>query len=446
MDLQSRFKDFIKDKNLPLPGRRLLIATSGGLDSIALCQLCHSLGFSFSIAHCNFRLRGDESDADETFVKDLAVKLGVDCHVKGFDTQGYATDHKIGIQEAARQLRYAWFDELLGKRAGDKPEFEYLLTAHHADDNIETLLMNFFKGTGINGLRAMQPVKGRIIRPLLFAFREEIEEYVKQAGLTWREDSSNLSTKYTRNYFRLEIIPAIEKVFPQVRSNLIDNIRRFNEAGELYDHAMEALIKKLPVKKDKEIHIPALRLAKMPGVRALIYEITKPFGFTPAQTEEIFSLLKSGTGKFIDSSTHRILKNRNWLVITPLKTEGSKNIIIEKPEGKIRFDDRTMNISLESLPGKINPNAGEALLDASEIEFPLLLRKWKQGDYFYPLGMRKKKKLSRFFIDQKLSLNEKEEVWVIESGGRIVWVVGHRIDDRFKILPSTTRVIHIACQ
>lgn len=447
MDLLKRFKDFIEEKKLPLAGRHFIIAVSGGIDSVVLCHLCKKLEFSFAIAHCNFRLRGEESDRDEIFVRDLASQFGVEYLGRGFDTDDFARNEKLGIQEAARKLRYAWFEELLSaEQATGKKKFDFLLTAHHADDNIETLLMNFFKGTGINGLSAMQPAKNRILRPLLFAFREEIGAYASAEGISWREDASNLSRKYTRNYFRHDIIPAIEKVFPEVRSNLFDNIRRFEDIRELYLFATRSINKSLVIQKGEEWHVPVLKLAQQPGVHSLIYELIRDFGFSPAQTEDVAKLMQAGTGKHVDSFSHRILKNRNWLIILPLKSASVDHLLIGGPSQKLSFDGKTLQLMLGPLPEKISASPFEAMLDASRVQFPLLLRKWKQGDYFYPLGMRKKKKLSRFFIDLKIPLHEKENIRVLESAGRILWVIGYRIDDRFKLQPSTGQMLHITCQ
>lgn len=447
MDLLKRFREYIKAEQLPLAGNHLLIAVSGGLDSVVLCRLCKEMEFSFSIAHCNFKLRGKESDEDETFVRELAAALNVEFLSKSFETEFFAGKEKLGIQEAARQLRYGWFEELLNITAADgKMKFDFLLTAHHADDNVETLLMNFFKGTGINGLSAMQPSGKKILRPLLFAMREEIAEYANIQRLNWREDSSNLSIKYTRNYFRLEIIPAIEKVFPEVRSNLLDNIRRFADIKELYAHATRKIIDGLMVQKGEEWNIPARKLIQQPGLQTVVFECTRHFGFTPAQSEEIVRLISAGTGKYIDSSTHRILKNRNWLIITPLKKETVNHFIIDEPDSDVLYPGGCLQIKKMPAPEKLSADPREAMLNSSAVEFPLLLRKWKQGDYFYPLGMRKKKKLSRFFIDQKIPLHEKENIWVLESAGRIIWVIGHRIDDRFKWVPSASEIIHLALQ
>jgi len=439
MHLLQKFTDFIKKENLFQAKDRLLLAVSGGVDSVVLCELCKQAGFDFVIAHCNFQLREDESGRDEQFVRELAKKYSSEIFVKKFETEKYAEQNKLSIQVAARELRYEWFNSLIGD------EIKYILTAHHANDNIETLLMNFFKGTGINGLQGILPKQANVIRPLLFAKKEEFLEFAKENDLSYVEDSSNASDKYTRNYFRNQLIPSIQKVFPQVEENLINNIQRFTETQTLYQQSIDLHKKKLLEKKGEEIHIPVLKLLKSQPLPTIVYEIVKDFGFTSNQTDEVIKLLKSDSGKYVQSPRHRVLKNRNWLIVTPVNTEISENILIEEKDKEIKFLSGKLEIKKALVAVyKLSANENIAQLDADEITFPLLLRKWKQGDYFYPLGMNKKKKLSRFFIDQKMSMTEKENTWVIEMNKKIVWVVGKRIDNRFKITGKTKNILLIS--
>jgi tRNA(Ile)-lysidine synthase len=450
MSLLNKFNEFVKTENLFQANDTLLLAVSGGVDSVVLCELCKQSGFDFSIAHCNFLLRGNESEEDEIFVMQLAEKYKVPFFVKKFNTEKYASENKISIQHAARDLRYEWFAGLINESAAktglheaSQQTIDYLLTAHHADDNIETILMNFFKGSGINGIKGILPKHNRIIRPLLFAKKEDLLLFATEHKLAFREDSSNSSDHYTRNYFRNQLIPGLEKVFPQAKDNIIQNARRFREINILYDQAVEAVIKKLVTIKGNEIHIPVLKLLKTAALSTILYELMKDAGFSAQQTDEAVRLLKSESGKYMQSATHRILHNRNWLIISALNDTSTGHYLIEENEKEIIFTKGKLSIS-RSVDLNIVPNAEIALLDESHIKFPLLLRKWKQGDYFYPLGMRKKKKLSRFFIDRKLSMNEKENAWVIESGKKIIWIVGMRIDDRVKITPHTTRVLKLS--
>lgn len=448
MDLYQEFIKNIQAQDLFEKKDFLLLAVSGGKDSVALCELCFQAGFNFEIAHCNFKLRGEESDRDENFVRELSKQYGVDVCVKEFETEKYAQENKISIQVAARELRYAWFNDLLisarGEAATDNLRNCYLLTAHHADDNIETLLMNFFKGTGIKGLQGILPKQGKIIRPLLFAKREDIERFIKDNHLKFVEDSSNNSDKYTRNYFRHQLIPAVEKNFPQAKENLINNIERFREIDMLYQQSLQYHKKNLLEYKGNEIHIPVLKLSKSKPLKTIIYEVIKDFGFTAHQTPEVMHLLGSDSGKYISSSTHKILKNRSWLIIAPLDTAESNHILIEKNDTKIDFKEGVLQLkaSFNSEKRPVN-SEGIALLDLKNIAFPLLLRRWKEGDYFYPLGMQKKKKLSRFFIDRKIPLTQKEKIWVIESNKKIIWVIGQRIDERFKMTDKTRDSLEI---
>jgi tRNA(Ile)-lysidine synthase len=285
------------------------------------------------------------------------------------------------------------------------------------------------------------------VRPLLFAKREEILSFIKENDLEFVEDSSNNSDKYTRNYFRHQLIPSIQKVFPQVEENLLNNIERFKDIEILYHQSIDLHKKKLMEQKGNEIHIPILKLLKAEPLKTIVYEIIKEYNFTPHQTEEVVNLLKRESGKYISSATHKIIKNRNWLMIAPINTLEANHILINETDKEVDFEIGKLTIRQQPVtdgqPTIFSTSEFTATLDAKNISFPLLLRKWKQGDYFYPLGMQKKKKLSKFFIDQKLSLTEKEKIWVIESDKKIIWVIGMRIDDRFKITDKTINVLSI---
>ena len=469
MSLLPRFIKYIEALHLFSPKDKLLLAVSGGIDSVVLCELCKQADFNFTIAHCNFQLRGEESMRDENFVKKLGEKYNAEVLVKKFDTETYAAENKLSIQEAARVLRYEWFEELVwslesvvssqdsqltphaSRLTSHDSQFTshgsrlttHLLTAHHADDNAETLLMNFCRGTGLHGLTGIPVSYGHIKRPLLGFTKEEIVQFTKDNNLEFVEDSSNISTKYTRNLFRHEIIPAISKVFPQVKENLTNNINRFKEIENLYKRAVAAIIKKLVREKGGEWHISIKQLMGYEN-RALIYEIISRFGFYEKQIDEVIKLAGSDSGKYIDSPAfnYRIIKHRHWFIISPVHSAVSGNIIIEKTDNSVVFAEGLLKLEwLKQPPATFKKETD--LLDAGEIEFPLLLRKWKQGDYFYPLGMKKKKKLSRFFIDQKLSKPQKEKAWVIESNKKIICVAGMRIDERFKVTEKTKAVLSL---
>ena len=445
MELLQKFLAYIKKENLFTKNDHLLIAVSGGADSVVLCRLCAAAGLNFSLAHCNFKLRDAESDKDEQFVKKLSEQLGVKLFVKTFDTVSQAKLNKTSIEETARDLRYEWFKQLLlESKTADNP-FLFLLTAHHADDNVETVIMNFFRGTGIKGLRGILPKQQQIVRPLLFAKRKDIEEYAFKNGVEFITDSSNASNDYTRNLFRNEILPSVEKIYPEALNNVLRNIERLTAVEYLYEESIEQIKQKLVEKKGDEMHIPVLKLLKVKPLQTVIYEIIKDVGFTAMQVNEVEKLLYSDSGKYIKSDSHIILRNRKWLIISP-KTISTqiKNIIIEENAGNILFDEGTLQIYPSAKPEKFVGDASTVFIDAADLTYPLMLRKWKTGDYFYPLGMTKKKKLSRFLIDIKLSLLQKEKCWVLESNKKIVWVIGYRIDERFKIISSSKQIVKLS--
>ncbi len=435
----NKFLNTVYSNNLFTKNDSLIIATSGGLDSSVLCELCHQAGFHFTIAHCNFQLRGAESERDEAFVHSLGKKYRSEVLVKKFQTEKYASDHKLSIQEAARALRYEWFYNL-------QPAPGIILTAHHQNDSIETMLMNFFRGTGLHGLTGIPIRNDRTRRPLLNFTRDELEGFAKKYELQWVEDSSNISSHYTRNYFRNELLPAVEKVFPQVKQNLAANLDRFREIEKLYKFATAGIKKKLLRQKGNEWLVPVKQLMLFNN-RALIYELIADFGFNEKQVDEVLKLASSVSGRYIVSpdKQYRIILHRHWFIISPAASVDSANIIIDKGSGPVNYENGVLEMNeINELPGAITKDPSIALFNLSLINFPLLLRKCKTGDYFYPLGMKKKKKLSRFFIDQKLSKTEKEKVWVLENAdGRIIWVVGMRIDDRFRVDEKPGKMLEI---
>jgi len=452
MDLIHRFKDYIRTQNLFSSKDKLLLAVSGGIDSVVLCELCKRAGFDFSIAHCNFQLRGAESERDESFVRALAKKYAVKIFVKKFETEKYAAEKKIAIMEAARELRYTWFSEIVnGQLSMEKkqsfPSSIQLLTAHHEDDNIETLIMNFCRGTGLKGLTGIPVIStnANVRRPLLDFWKEDLLEFAAVYKLDYVEDSSNQSLKYTRNLFRNELLPRISKVYPHVKENLRDNIDRFKEIKKLYDLSVSDLKKKLIKQKNGEQRIPIKQLMAYQS-KALIFEIFSEYGFTEKQVDEVIKLTESGSGKYVQSPSKpvRIIKFRNWLIIASNKPSVAEIIIIEEGVSDLELESGKLGIKISANTNLQIPQSTDiACFDFKEIQFPLLMRKWKHGDYFYPLGMKKKKKLSRFFIDQKFSKTQKEKVWVIEANKKIIWIVGHRIDERFKITGKTQSILQL---
>lgn len=423
------------------PDTSVLLAVSGGLDSVVMTDLFVQAKIPVTIAHVNFQLRGDESIRDEKFVEALGAFYQVPVLTKIVETQAFATEHKCSIQEAARTLRYQWFHELLSPAKG----LALIATAHHANDSLETLLLNFFRGTGIAGLHGILPIQGKIIRPLLFARKEELTYYAIEKNLSWVEDSSNESDKYTRNYFRHQLLPSLEKIFPAVQDNLLENISRLREVEQLYQEAIKNYKKKLLKKAGTHWVLSILQLKKTNALPTILWEILQPFHFTAGQLPSIIQLLDAQNGALVLSDTHRIIKDRKLLLIAPITTTTTHLHLL--PEGTKQVTTPFGDLQIEQINSPhftLSQSPLIATIDVSKIVYPLKLRPWKTGDYFYPLGMQKKKKVARFLMDQKLSKIDKEKLLLLENGDqRIIWVIGKRIDDRFKITNHTKSILRI---
>jgi tRNA(Ile)-lysidine synthase len=443
-NLLTEFQKSIQNLGLTQKDR-VLLAVSGGLDSVVLTSCAVMAGLDFTIAHVNFQLREAESDRDENFVRLLALDLKKPFLLQKFDTAEYAASTKCSIQTAARNLRYQWFKTLVGN---DPALFQFVLTAHHLDDNIETMLMHFFRGTGIAGLTGIPDRNDRILRPLLSFPKSELKEFAVAQNLDWVEDSSNASDDYTRNYFRNHLIPSLTSIFPEVLQNMEKNLFRFSETSLLYQQAIAWHKKKLVKPAGQEMHLPILLLKKTVPLQTVLYEIIKDYHFTSAQVKEVIRLMESSNGKYISSISHRIIKNRRWLIIAPLQDIQLSHIIIDQKDSSVQFPGGRLYLKdmVARGPEFVSASPSVACLDAEIIQFPLILRKWKTGDYFYPLGMRKKKKLARFFIDQKISKPAKEKSWVLLMDSQIIWVVGQRIDNRFAVRKSTKNILEITLE
>ncbi len=437
MGLLQDFIDNWKHKQLTLPGQRILLAVSGGVDSMVMAHLFLGSGISFGIAHCNFQLRGIESDLDESLVRDWAVRHGIPFHHTRFHTKEKTKEWKKGVQETARILRYEWLDKTCSEEG-----YSYLATAHHANDNVETLLMNLFKGTGISGLHGIRQKHGSIIRPLLWAEKEAISAYATEHNVPFREDASNSTDVYLRNAIRNKIIPSIKEFFPAVVPHVNSSINRFAQAEVIYRQAVEQEKKKLMEQRGQDIYVAIRKLKKRAALDTLCYELFTPFGFSSAQIPQVLQLMDAESGRYVSSDTHRIIRNRDFLVITNLPGEAADIIVIEGAPCEANTSQYRFSFSIEDKPEKIPTETNIACLDLKNITFPLILRKWRIGDYFYPLGMdMKKKKVSRYLINEKMALHDKEHVWVLESNKRILWLCGMRPDERFKVRNNTEQVL-----
>ncbi len=432
--MQEEFSTHI-NKNLSfLKESKLLIACSGGLDSVVLASLCKSLNLDFALAHCNFSLRGKESDGDEEFVMSLAEKYSVPVFTETFDTKKYAKDKKLSTQMAARELRYNWFEEILKDF-----EYDYLLTAHHADDDLETFLINLSRGSGLRGLTGINTINDKIVRPLLSFNRQTILKRAKETGLYWREDSSNQQTDYLRNNLRLNVIPSYKESVKSLLPNFQKTIANLRASQSLVEDYM-ALVYNLCIEEVSEGYkINLTKLKELPNTDALLYELLFPFGFTA--WDDISELMEAQSGKLVVSGSHRLIKNRNTLILTEIPSEMEKNeIFISEDKKKIDFPLKLQLTPIDKM-GYTDKNT--IYVDNDKLTYPLKLRKWREGDIFQPFGMKGKKKLSKFFKDEKLSLVAKEKIWILASLDKIVWIVGYRPDERFKVDTATTNILKI---
>ena len=432
-------KSYISENDLFHERERIIVTVSGGIDSVVLLDLLVKLGYVCCIAHCNFRLRNQESEEDEQFVKSLGEKTGTEVYIRNFETGEYAENNKISVQMAARELRYDWFEELRQELG-----YDWIVTAHNKNDIVETFLLNLSRGTGIKGLTGIKSKSGRLIRPLLFASREGIKKYALLNNLDWREDSSNSSSKYSRNKIRLNIIPIFEEINPRFTDTLADNIRKLKEAEEIYIAAIREKRKEYVFREPGYCWIPVKDLLKLHPIDTWAYELLSDFNFTQGVVTDIIRSLDGPSGKQFLSSTHRVVKDRGKLLIHPIHSENLRRYYIEDPYRLITEPvGLEMDVITNTADFRIPSSSSIACLDFDRLEFPLLLRKWEPGDYFRPLGMNNMKKLSDFFIDIKLSLPEKENTWILQSGKEIAWIVGLRIDDHFKIRTDSKKILRI---
>jgi len=429
----SSFKKYTDAKMSFLKGKPLLVACSGGVDSVVLAHLCVKAGFQAALAHCNFNLRGSESDGDEVFVKDLAKELGIACFVKRFNTEQYAKSERISIQMAARELRYQWFDEIL-----DAKGYDYLLTAHHADDNLETFLINLSRGTGIDGLSGIPIINGKVVRPLLNFSQDGIMAYAHNEDLHWREDSSNAEHKYLRNKIRHEIVPKLKELHPTFLQNFLNTQNNLEQTKDLATNHLNEIKSQLFLQRNGDIQICITELEKLKPMDAYLYGLFKDYGFT--EWSDVRGLLGAMSGKEVFSKTHRLLKDRDCVLLSKIKNRVHEEYTVYLSDTVLGFPIR---LTVESVLAVEKTDKNSIYLDKEKLNFPLVLRNWEKGDYFYPFGMKGKKKLSKFFKDEKVDVLSKEKQWLLCSNDDIVWVVGKRADERFKVDASTKHILKI---
>ena len=431
----KKFQNHINEKLSFIKNARLLIAISGGVDSVVLAYLCKKMDLNISLAHCNFNLRGAESDADEDFVLQLAEDWELEVFIENFDTKQFAIDKKISTQMAARTLRYYWFEELRKQL-----KFDYILTAHHADDNFETFLINLSRGTGLDGLLGIPQVNGAIVRPLLPFTRDDVEKFAKEYKLQWREDSSNSSTKYLRNKLRHDVIPILKGINPQLLQNFEKTQHYLNDAKSIVNDKVDEVAQNIVSKTNNNgVAFNINEIQQLNNPKAYLYELLNGYGFT--QWQDILELLIAQSGKQVFSNTHRLLKDREYLILSEITDLPNESIKITDSQNVVLTPCGKLLISIVASRDEVSE--GTVYFDLLSLSFPLTLRKWEQGDAFYPSGMIGKKKVSKYFKDEKFSLLDKENTWLLCSGDDIIWIVGHRTDNRFKVTDNTKQILKI---
>lgn len=418
---------------------KLLIAFSGGVDSVVLCDLLTKAGYHFDLAHCNFQLRGTEANNDTSFCETYAKLIHAKCQTIYFDTKNYAIDHKLSIQMAARELRYKWFKELISEHG-----YTYLLTAHHANDNAETLFVNLTRGTGIKGLQGIPEKQNNTIRPLLFATKEMIKNYADKHNIQFREDSSNQEVKYKRNFIRHQIIPELKKLNPILEETLNTSIHYFKQSSQIVTQFCKSKFKDICEENNERLKINISLLLSEPQKETLLFEWLHPKGFKANQIEQLIIVLsdKNNVGKFFESSTHQLAVDRTYLIVKKKTNETNTT------EFKINSISDTTHLPIKLVLEEIKQtsftnNKNELFISVTDYFFPLTLRKWKTGDKFQPFGMNGFKKLSDYFKDQKLSKFDKEAIWILESNQQIVCIVGYRMDNRFKVTNESNQILKL---
>jgi tRNA(Ile)-lysidine synthase len=432
----KNFTDFIGQNNLFTPDSQILAAVSGGMDSVLMVHLLKAAGYNFGIAHCNFRLRGDEAIADQQFVHQLAAQLNIPFHIIDFDTKKYAADKKISIQMAARELRYQWFAQI-----SQQANYDVISLAHHQNDAIETILLNLTRGTGIAGLHGILPKNGSIVRPLLFLKRDEIQDIVTANSLAYVEDSSNSSVKYARNKIRLEVIPKLKELNPVLESTFEHNLKHFRNLEILLDQKLTELKKSIFIIHKDEVHLPIEEIKKLHPQSLLLFGLLQQYGFNESTVDDIISALDKHSGRVFESTGFTLVLDRGKLILTKKQIAQDEVIQINKDQKEVHFNKYQLNILHDDSPLIIRDNPLAVSVDTDLLNYPLTLRHWEQSDHFYPLGMKTRQKLSDFFIHQKIPLHEKTQIPLLVNGnGDIIWIGGYRPDERYKVSKKTKKV------
>ena len=420
----QKFKKHITEEFPFLKDTKLLIAISGGLDSVVLFHLLHKLNYDVSLAHCNFKLRGKESDLDEEFIKNLNQISSNQIFTIIFDTEKYAKEHKLSTQIAARELRYNWFQKLITEH-----KFEYVLTAHHADDNLETFLIHLTRGSGLDGFTGIPKVNGNIVRPLLAFSRKEILNYAKDNDIEWREDASNASNKYIRNKIRHQVLPVLKEINPSILDSFATTLENLQESKQIIEDRIENIASEVLEKEANFIKIDIEKIKELSNSKAYLYQLLKSYHFT--EWNDVYDLLNAQSGKQVFSKTHRLLKDRDVLILSKMDLSNSIEMAFQIEE-EITEITNPIHLTFKEVIEKSTENKQTIYVDKDLLKYPLMLRKWEKGDYIYPLGMQGKKKLSKYFKDEKFSLIDKENTWLLcNAENQIMWIINHRQDRRF---------------
>ncbi len=441
--MYQNFKTYLKTKIALADSAKLLLAVSGGADSVVMLDLFAKSDYQCGVAHCNFHLRDEDSDKDEALVKKLAEKYRFPYFKIDFDTYSYAEQKGISIEMAARELRYDWFEKIRKEN-----NYDYIATAHHSDDVIETFFLNLTRGTGIRGLSGIKAVSGKLIRPLLFTNRDEILDYIKSHHLAYREDATNNDVKFKRNKLRKDIIPQFADINPAYKANILKTIAFLENTNNILQDKIKEISKNIVQKQNRKTLFDIEKILELDNPSFYLFELLYPYGYNAAQVDDIVQALNGSSGKIFYSTDYQVIKDRDFLILTPIdKNTDTKTVYLTENTEKIKLsENQLLKISYfqNSADFKLPKDNTIAVLDKDKLKFPLIIRKWQKGDYFYPLGMKQKKKLSDFFIDMKLSNYDKQQVHVLLSGDDIVWIIAYRIDNRYKLSAETENIMQIS--